>query len=1226
MSILDSRERALLGLALLFHDPPWKPWAIMNHISYTKGRDGLEKILSVIKANLGGDEEGWNGEVLGLYGEIEKRFRLEGLRAHERQAVLIPLAIAAWLKLKNREDLADLFYTVAGELAGHKYADVDMAASSLDRLELQKSLRKLGGNLEKMIYTDKVRIVNPFIPNEERGVLKAPNYIEAWKIVNFLEEYSRLVADALVYICREEGGEECYMKALHTAYLLLEPSWYYFTESSIGTGKPEIYVPPADTRIPTHTVFDHVNTALTVMLLRDNGCLAVIDLAGVQSWIMESRRLRDLWASSWLASLLAWKAVEKLVLEYGPGVMVSPPGRLNPFYASSVLGGWLQSIDGDKGREWLWPGLGFDASKKWPVDPVVPSRLLISLPGLECDRVSLQEKIARYIEEAWKSVLGRSIEELENLCNVIHGSRAAEECIILNKEVRKHVIELPPPLAVRVIVSDPLNWGLGGKKKKESNGPDVLCSLYIAMLERLRDREREIGINAPGRRTGKAYHRMAEEVYKNVRPSRLHCTMCGKGIAITQGVTDASEDKLLSVMSKNTGRLLAELGGERLCPYCLVKRSLRYILTSPPSGEQKVDLAEKLVGMKIKGSLRWRSLIEHTGRESFIRSLLNNEKYRSKIEKLADELASHENSLSLVRLWIAMGKPPVNPSPPECIKELLDKNKCGVPRGSGILWAIIVEALDNPRLVSQLDKLGIPSSVIEAFKEIVREFTAGYASSVPRRFAIIKADGDYMGRGLLSGKIPSVWVKDAGDKTIEPLPIEVYYDYNKTPILQKPDKNDLKEEVKAKVEEALNEFRDTISRSCSGIVEEDCLDDVNIGDCVPGGKADQLCGKPATLHVTPSYHMTVSRSLALTSFLDRESLSRLNADIVYLGGDDALVVSTPVTYKIDKNSGFVSASFPALDAVYALRLNWSGNLVESSVRKAFNVSIYHDKERDTIHVLHVAPAPGAYGRSISLFLSDLKNPLWLAISMAQDMEEAKDRSRVILAGSSGEKELWRKDILIMGSDTRGVIVLPQNIPGVASVEEGVLKAVKDLLYKILQKEMSGDEKKLLFSKSMLTDIPENYAPLSAIIHKIITTQNSSLKEDLVLEPIILGFSRNIKAKPKKEGKWESVANYLCSLAETVLGPGRQCEKVKKHLYNVMLELNTSSLEVNGVDLLKNNKYLSRASIQDKKNELVRIPLIIGLLGAAHVYDSAVWIGGDTRIDSSVYTGKGGGNI
>ncbi|MEM1694341.1 MAG: type III-B CRISPR-associated protein Cas10/Cmr2 [Ignisphaera sp.] len=123
----------------------------------------------------------------------------------------------------------------------------------------------------------------------------------------------------------------------NTLYTLLEPICY-----SKGLS-PSL----ADTRTPTHTVFDHLyaSTAVANMLLNKalsedpkiDGFYVIIDFPGIQKFVNAGRKVGDIWASSWLLSNLIWSLDEYFMNIYGYDIVVSPTPRLNPYTLRTLL-------------------------------------------------------------------------------------------------------------------------------------------------------------------------------------------------------------------------------------------------------------------------------------------------------------------------------------------------------------------------------------------------------------------------------------------------------------------------------------------------------------------------------------------------------------------------------------------------------------------------------------------------------------------------------------------------------------------------------------------------------------------------------------------------------------------------------------------------------------------------------------------------------------------------
>lgn len=100
---------------------------------------------------------------------------------------------------------------------------------------------------------------------------------------------------------------------------------------------------PADSRCPDHAIWDHlkVTTALAFMKdhkmkgkVQDEGAqepwMLRLSLGPVSAFIAQSRSARDLWISSYLLADLTWSAMEPIAEHYGPDAIVYPDLRGNP--------------------------------------------------------------------------------------------------------------------------------------------------------------------------------------------------------------------------------------------------------------------------------------------------------------------------------------------------------------------------------------------------------------------------------------------------------------------------------------------------------------------------------------------------------------------------------------------------------------------------------------------------------------------------------------------------------------------------------------------------------------------------------------------------------------------------------------------------------------------------------------------------------------------------------
>jgi len=228
--------------------------------------------------------------------------------------------IASAFRLKVFEGTC-LSYGLGTELEG-VVNEADRLASSFDRWILRVSRWPES----TYVYYDHLHnIFDPAISEK----LQEPREDVIEALTNDLKE---AVKEAYIAL----GSE---MLVYNTFFAVFEAYWYHH-------GLPPML---ADTRVPTHTVFDHLYATATVSNLfvrkggnvlkksdKPVGYFVVVDIPGVQSFLNASRKAGDFWASSWILSNIVWSVVEHFALKYGFDVLVSPSPRLNPYTLRSV--------------------------------------------------------------------------------------------------------------------------------------------------------------------------------------------------------------------------------------------------------------------------------------------------------------------------------------------------------------------------------------------------------------------------------------------------------------------------------------------------------------------------------------------------------------------------------------------------------------------------------------------------------------------------------------------------------------------------------------------------------------------------------------------------------------------------------------------------------------------------------------------------------------------------
>lgn len=164
---------------------------------------------------------------------------------------------------------------------------------------------------------------------------------------------------------------------------------------------------PADTRIPDHSIWDHLDltSAFAGAFAADpEGEAALLSLAigPVQSFIASARKMDDLWAGSHLLSRLSWEAMRVVCEQLGPDAILFPRLRGVP-----QVDLWLRDemhLSDDLFKQCKWKKGGTDSNPLFSA--ALPNRFVAVVPR------SQAKAIAAAVEEqvsAWLQGLGDEV-------------------------------------------------------------------------------------------------------------------------------------------------------------------------------------------------------------------------------------------------------------------------------------------------------------------------------------------------------------------------------------------------------------------------------------------------------------------------------------------------------------------------------------------------------------------------------------------------------------------------------------------------------------------------------------------------------------------------------------------------------------------------------------------------------------------------------------------------
>jgi CRISPR-associated protein Cmr2 len=161
---------------------------------------------------------------------------------------------------------------------------------------------------------------------------------------------------------------------------------------------------PADTRIPDHTIWNHMQVVSGLA-----GCLdhhkrfrpafLKLQLGPVQDFIAAARSTRDLWSGSYLLSWLMARGLKVLTAEIGPDAVIFPNLLGQPLFDLH----WREDL-WDKvslnDQESIWENLGWKPDDL--LTPNLPNLFLAIVPSSEGE--SLARKVEAAIKNEWKTI------------------------------------------------------------------------------------------------------------------------------------------------------------------------------------------------------------------------------------------------------------------------------------------------------------------------------------------------------------------------------------------------------------------------------------------------------------------------------------------------------------------------------------------------------------------------------------------------------------------------------------------------------------------------------------------------------------------------------------------------------------------------------------------------------------------------------------------------------
>lgn len=164
---------------------------------------------------------------------------------------------------------------------------------------------------------------------------------------------------------------------------------------------------PADTRVPDHTIWAHLDLTAAFATAFSGGdggpALLVMSFGPVQDFIAQSRSTSDLWAGSHLLSRLAWEGMKAVCERWGPDCILFPQLRGIP-----LVDLWLwreENLEHDLFRDASWLKSKTDSNPLFVA--ALPNRFVAVVPAGEAEGIAQEvtDRVRRWVLETSGLVL-----------------------------------------------------------------------------------------------------------------------------------------------------------------------------------------------------------------------------------------------------------------------------------------------------------------------------------------------------------------------------------------------------------------------------------------------------------------------------------------------------------------------------------------------------------------------------------------------------------------------------------------------------------------------------------------------------------------------------------------------------------------------------------------------------------------------------------------------------
>ncbi|MCS7230444.1 MAG: type III-B CRISPR-associated protein Cas10/Cmr2, partial [Candidatus Kryptonium sp.] len=243
------------------------------------------------------------------------------------------------------------------------------------------------------------------------------------------------------------------------------------------------YLPvlPADTRVPDHSIWEHLKIASSVLAFWDgktliqNNSLFLFSIGPVQSFIAQARKTQDFYMGSFILSFLTFKAMEVIIDKFGPTNIIYPDLYKQPLVDWFIKKNFKDFELLEFKEEHLQLPIGF--KEEHLQLPTIPNRFVAILPLSNKDEINstiveqMKKKIGDTIKEAKETIFS----ELKPTSDILDENKIKK----IQEKINSQLSEFPEIYWVA------LPWKIGNKDISFSDFKNILDNNILEKYEKL---------------------------------------------------------------------------------------------------------------------------------------------------------------------------------------------------------------------------------------------------------------------------------------------------------------------------------------------------------------------------------------------------------------------------------------------------------------------------------------------------------------------------------------------------------------------------------------------------------------------------------------------------------------------------------------------------------------------------------------------------------------------